>query len=122
MLSARFLLGYAARGALITEAVGAMVIVAVLAYGPRLAVHSIFETAPLRFLGRTSYSFYLYHPLALGAGMAVLTALATRHVMEAHPFVWSAIIAVTTISFTIPLAWASFTWVEKPMVRLGRKF
>jgi peptidoglycan/LPS O-acetylase OafA/YrhL len=121
MLTAQILFGYGSTTSLRLEAIGAAVLITVITYGPRLPIHRILEAAPLRFLGRISYSFYLYHPMTFGLTMACLPAMASHSDTEAHPFLWSAVIAFLSIVAAIPLGWAGYVWVEKPMVRLGRK-
>jgi peptidoglycan/LPS O-acetylase OafA/YrhL len=76
----------------------------------------------LRFLGRTSYSFYLYHPLALGVFVPTLTLMASPSWLQAHPFLGSAAIAITTVGATILLGYGSYVWTEKPMIRFSRRF
>jgi peptidoglycan/LPS O-acetylase OafA/YrhL len=121
MMSARLLLGYGSLWSLLVEGTGSAVLIGVLAFGPRLAAHDIFETKPLRFLGRISYSFYLYHPLALALVVPWLTWVLSEAALAAHPFVGSMAIALISVALTIPLAMASYTLVERPMIAVGRR-
>jgi peptidoglycan/LPS O-acetylase OafA/YrhL len=122
MLSARFLLGYASRWSMLIEGAAAAALVGLLACGPRLAVHNLLEWHPIRFLGRISYSFYLYHATTLAVLVPVATWYVTASRLTAHPFLSSLIVAATATAFTIPLAWLSYNLVERPMMRLGRRF
>jgi peptidoglycan/LPS O-acetylase OafA/YrhL len=73
-----------------------------------------------RFMGRISYSFYLWNFPVLYAlttfGFAVISAdhwLQTPNVMAGVLFIVSALI-------TIPVAWLSYRMVELPMIRLAK--
>ena len=121
MMSARLLLGYGSLWSLLVEAIASAVLVGVLAFGPRLAVHDVLEVRPLRSLGRISYSYYLYHPVALGLVVPCLGWLLSEAALAAHPFVGSTAIALISVGVTIPLAAASHMLVERPMIAIGRR-
>ena len=59
----------------------------------------------LLFLGRISFSLYLLHPIVMG-------------LVHPHADGFAFIVAVCVL--TVPLAWLSFTYVEKPGIELGR--
>ena len=122
MLSARFVLGYGSKWSLLFEGFASAALIAALVLGPRFTLHDVLEMKPLRFLGRTSYSFYLYHPLALGVFVPTLTLMASPSWLQAHPFLGSAAIAITTVGATILLGYGSYVWTEKPMIRFSRRF
>jgi peptidoglycan/LPS O-acetylase OafA/YrhL len=64
----------------------------------------------VRFLGRISYSFYLLHPIGI--------ALALRSAPEST----AALIFIFAIAYTIPMAWLSWRFIERPfMVRRRSK-
>lgn len=122
MLSARFFLGYGSKWSLLFEGFASAALIATLVLGPRFALHDVLEMKPLRFLGRISYSVYLYHPLALGVFVPILTIMASPSWLQAHPFLGSAAIAITTVGATILLGYGSFVLTEKPMIRFSRRF
>ena len=62
----------------------------------------------IRFLGKISYSMYLFH-------FFVYTALPT---LQLGVWSWPAAIGLTLL-LTIPLAWLGYTLVERPFQRLG---
>lgn len=70
------------------------------------------ELAPLRFIGRLSYSLYLWHLLFFGGGAPSRCT-------------WSLLTALNTPPFhyvcSFLLALASYYFVEKPMIRLGHR-
>ena len=65
---------------------------------------------PVRFLGRVSYSFYLYHAIVI---IAVLHAGYGR--------VPVGVLLVATAFITTALAWVSYAFVERPGIALGRR-
>ncbi len=119
LLFARSILGQGSKYSELVEGCAATVFVAAVVLGPRFALHDILETRTLRFLGRISYSFYLYHPLALYFAFA---AVATSDWMMSRPLIGSAAIALISIAITIPLGCASFSLTERPMIWLSRRF
>jgi len=122
MLTARFILGYGSKWSLLFEGFASAALIAALVLGPRLAIHDVLETKPLRFLGRISYSYYLYHPLALGVFLPVLTIMVSPSWLQAHPFLATAALAIATSAVAIPLGYGSFVLTEKPMIKLSRRF
>lgn len=71
------------------------------------------ELRPLRFMGRISYSIYLWHLFLFGGGAAErcswhLLTLANQ---------WT----VSRYGFSIALATLSYYFIEKPMIRLGHR-
>lgn len=59
----------------------------------------------LLFLGRISFSVYLLHPIVMGL---------------VHPYAEGLAFIVAVCGLTLPLAWLSFTYVEKPGIEMGR--
>ena len=116
MLTARFILGYWSKWSLLFEGFASAALIAALVIGPRFALHEVLEIKPLRFFGRISYSYYLYHPLALGVFVPILMIVVSPSWFQAHPFLGSAAIAITTVGAAIPLGYASFILTEKPMI------
>jgi peptidoglycan/LPS O-acetylase OafA/YrhL len=119
LLLARSILGQGSKYSELVEGCAATVFVAAVVLGPRFALHDILETRTLRFFGRISYSFYLYHPLALYFAFA---AVATSDWMMSRPLIGSAAIALISVAITIPLGCASFSLTERPMIWLSRRF
>ncbi|MGV1985572.1 acyltransferase family protein [Agrobacterium sp. 22-221-1] len=97
----------------------ASVFIACLAFGDR-GINHAFDRAPLRFLGRVSYSFYLLHPLSL---MVIFSNswIPNDLVSQGVPrwAVASGLLVASTLA-VIPLAYLSYRFVELPMIRWAR--
>lgn len=96
-------------------------LVCYVAFGPSPAVARALNRAPIRFLGRVSYSFYLLHPLTLTViwnrpqlWQPILEAGVPRLVLLVA-------LAIATVAAVLPLAWLSYRFVEQPGVELGRR-
>ncbi len=68
---------------------------------------TVFGSAPLRFLGRISFSLYLVHVPILSAGVHVFGDA------------WSALLVTIPLAFLV--AWAFTRWIEEPSARLARR-
>jgi peptidoglycan/LPS O-acetylase OafA/YrhL len=119
LLMARFVLGYGSPWALLSEGFASAAIIALVVTGPRGRVHDFLRRPMLRFLGRISYSYYLYHPLMLQLTAATLVAFSPAGWLVTHPMTGALITAVAVVILTVPLAWWSEVWIERPMARLG---
>jgi peptidoglycan/LPS O-acetylase OafA/YrhL len=121
LLGGRFVLGYWSRASLGVEAIGATLIVAIVAYGPDLRALSLLDGRIVRFLGRTSYSFYLYHPPFLSLGVPiVMWSLSSTSLAVRYPLAVGFLIALVTVPPSLVAGKLSFDWMERPAVRWGR--
>jgi peptidoglycan/LPS O-acetylase OafA/YrhL len=122
LLGARFVFGYWSRASLGVEAIGATLVVAIVAYGPDLRALALLDGAVVRFLGRTSYSFYLYHPVFLSLGVPiVMWSLSSTPLATSYPLAVGFLIALATVPPTLVAGKLSFDRVERPAVRWGRR-
>ena len=73
--------------------------------------------APLRFLGRISYSLYLVHwPIFY---LCALLAVSFRPIMPTH--IWGNLaVTVTSVIIAVGLAALSYRFVEAPSIRAGK--
>lgn len=115
ILFSRAILGYASSLAILLEgAACTYAIVAVAIGGQRL--NQYLDTRVLRFCGRISYSFYLYHPLLLRlVGFGIVYRLIPGTDVVSAPF-----LVVSTIAATLPVAGVSYRYFERPFQRLNR--
>ncbi len=102
----RFLL----QAALVTVAVGWV------AKAPGGAARLLLEAPPSRFLGRISYSFYLWNVPVFG----IMLALVGSQLANAHPLQIGLAVGAAAALVTIPFAHLSERWLERPCIALGR--
>jgi peptidoglycan/LPS O-acetylase OafA/YrhL len=79
-----------------------------LAASDRIVAHPFLGRGPLAFLGRVSYSAYLYHLLVLALWNAYMPTLG-----------WLSLPLFLAVVVTI--AWISWRWVERPFLRRYRE-
>jgi peptidoglycan/LPS O-acetylase OafA/YrhL len=79
---------------------------------------SIFVNSATLFCGRISYSIYLIHsPVVF-----YLTPVYRRIYASGSPLSAKFVIcAAVTLGVVLPLAWASYRWIELPGMRLGKR-
>jgi len=77
----------------------------------------LLNLAPLRWLGRVSYSVYLVHILVLDAVMAIVLHFLPR----VHRSVFLEIVLPSTIVATLLLSGFTFRLIEQPGMRLGKR-
>jgi peptidoglycan/LPS O-acetylase OafA/YrhL len=121
MFSARLLFGYASRWAILIEGLGCAGVVGVLARYHGLRLRAALETSPIQFLGRISYSFYLYHAMALAVVLSGSLRLLPTGV-EPASVPGTLILALWSVAATTAMAWTSYNLVERPAMRIGRRF
>jgi peptidoglycan/LPS O-acetylase OafA/YrhL len=99
---------------LFADALGSTLLLAGLLGSAGRGPFVLLERAPLRFLGRISYSLYLFHPLVLyPVGQLVATQLPPGVLANA-------LVVVAGIAISIALAAVTYELIEAPMIRLGR--
>jgi len=67
------------------------------------------ETRPFQFLGKISYSFYLWHAPVIGAAKRLVSALI---VPQIGAYAGLACLIFGSLALTVPLAWAAFEVCE----------
>jgi peptidoglycan/LPS O-acetylase OafA/YrhL len=81
----------------------------------------LLDRPAMRFLGRVSYSFYVYHYLVLGFLIQGATRLFDATTLTREPLLPQIAITLLTIVLTLPLSAISYRWVEQPMISVGRR-
>jgi peptidoglycan/LPS O-acetylase OafA/YrhL len=104
----------------LTECLGALVIIAALVYGPELKVYRFLDLPVVRFYGRISYSFYLWHFFCL----YLVSRLALRHMplqfMSESPISCEAGVWFGSTLLATAIAYASYRMVEQPYIRFAK--
>lgn len=91
---------------------GAVVLLAIAWSGRRAPHAALLRLSPLRWVGTISYGLYLYHlPVLFAFGRPELDADTTSARMR----------ALLAIAATFAVAALSFRFVERPLIRLGRR-
>jgi peptidoglycan/LPS O-acetylase OafA/YrhL len=100
------------------DAIVSAQIVAYVIATPRVAS---FLRAPLLVgLGDTSYSFYAYGQIVLAASAFGLFRISTSPWWEIRPALFILSALAIALAIAIPMAWASYRWIELPGIALGR--
>ena len=94
---------------LLLESIGAGLLIFLIAASGGDRLFAALDFTVVSFFGRISYSFYLLHPIGLW--------LAIRTVPPS-----SILFFVFGVAYTVPLAWLSWRFVEKPFIGRGRRF
>jgi peptidoglycan/LPS O-acetylase OafA/YrhL len=71
----------------------------------------------LLLIGDTSYSIYLFHYVVL----CILAKMFAVIHLDLDLVPLSLLLASMTCLITVPLAWASYTYIEKPGIALGKR-
>lgn len=71
-----------------------------------------FRSTRLVFLGTVSYGIYLWHPIVMMWFEELL--------VDWTPRGRAIVLTLVVTAVTVPIAMASYYWVERPMIRLGR--
>jgi peptidoglycan/LPS O-acetylase OafA/YrhL len=121
VLNARAVFGFFDKWALLVEGFGSAAVVLLLAAGPRTSAHQLLEWHPIRFLGRVSYSLYLYHATTLAIIKPVVLWAMTDAGIKASPYFAASITVVAGVLTTIPLAWAAYVYVERPAIQYSAR-
>ena len=115
LLSSRFIFGYGSKWSVFAEGLGATLLVAGVVFGPRWSLHQLLNWSGARWLGRISYSFYLYHPLV------VPFAVFSFGWTPANPLILASKYSILIVGLTLPLAWTSWRYVEQLAVLPQRR-
>jgi exopolysaccharide production protein ExoZ len=92
---------------ILAEALSSGVLILSIAANPGSRVFDLLRLRPIGLLGQISYSFYLLHPIGL--------SLANRMSGDS-----SLTLFLFGLSFTLPMAWALWRFVERPFVALRK--
>jgi peptidoglycan/LPS O-acetylase OafA/YrhL len=112
MIFARHLIGtHLATTANIAIA-SAAVVVSMLFYNKAGALGRLLSVPPTVFLGTISYSLYLLN--------VALLIVMSKTIGYASTIAGALIEGVVIATLTIPLAWASYRWIEQPAIAYGR--
>ena len=96
----------------------AALLVAMIYYRKAGALGAYLARPASVFLGRLSYSFYLFNALFIGILNSVARNVPAWHL---HPILIGLVLGTLISALTIPIAWFSERFLERPFIRLGRR-
>ena len=79
---------------------------------------SLASITPLRWLGRISYGFYVFHILL----QPIFDAIAQHTTHTSYGSAFQTVRLVAAFPITIAVAWLSYEFFELPLLRLNRRF
>jgi peptidoglycan/LPS O-acetylase OafA/YrhL len=100
------------------DAIVSAQIVAYVMVTPRVA--NFLRASLLVGLGDISYSFYAYGQIVLAASAFGLFRISTTPWWEIHPALFILSALAIGLAVAVPMAWASYRWIELPGIALGR--
>ena len=119
LMLARLLLGHWSKWSVLVEAIASTGLIAALVLGPKGLAHGALSSSASRFLGRVSYSFYLYHPLALMVAFPLLWH-SWQGWMEQNPILSSTLLAAVSVPPALLMGLISYRLIERPVIAIGR--
>jgi peptidoglycan/LPS O-acetylase OafA/YrhL len=114
-IAARPMLGYHAQASILIEAMCCTAALALIVGADNSSLMTFLHRTAVRGFGRISYSYFLIHFPVLWAFLRLAPDLPLSAVPSGL-LIWAAVIMVT-----VPLAVASYLWIEQPGIALGRK-
>jgi peptidoglycan/LPS O-acetylase OafA/YrhL len=79
----------------------------------------VFVNPATVFIGRISYSIYIFH-FAVLKWLTVFILAHYPHVF-AHSYVYFFVVTFLVVCFTLPLAWCGYQFIESPAINLSKR-
>lgn len=100
-----------------TQKICGSLLIAMIYHDQAGVLGRVLQFRPSLFLGRISYSFYLFNV----AFVEILCASLRQYPsLVAHPLEVGAMASLVVVLATLPVAWLSLLLIERPFIRLGR--
>lgn len=122
MLGGWLVFGYESRTALLVGGFGCAGLVGILALERPSGLRTFLDWGPVQFLGRISYSFYLFHTLSVVTVFTASPLLLQPFGFAVRSIEGYLVLVIAATAMTIPMAWASYVLIERPAMRLGHRF
>ena len=106
---------------ILAEAAGAFIIISLIVASEGRQPFRSLERPLMRWNGRLSYSFYLWHFFIMTIAVRALYARLPADAMRQFEIPIIVATAVVTIAVALGIAQLSYTWIEMPSVALGRR-
>ena len=112
----RHVVPYQSITALVAQTISCVILVGTTAYATLPLLTALLQSKGVQFLGRTSYSIYLLNVFTLFCLWSIPElSTPTRYAVEI-----GMIIGSVSLLITLPFAYASERWIERPGIALGR--
>lgn len=105
----------------IAESLGTFSILSLIVWCNKPDVFRILEHPVLRWNGRLSYSFYLWHFIVLTIVTRQLYASLSPETMHRYEIVIFTVTILGTAALALGIAQLSYSFVERPFISVGRK-
>jgi peptidoglycan/LPS O-acetylase OafA/YrhL len=106
---------------ILAEAAGAFIIISLIVASEGREPFRSLERPLMRWNGRLSYSFYLWHFFIMTIAVRALYARLTADAMHQLEIPIIVATAVITVAIALAIAQLSYRWIEMPSVALGRR-
>jgi peptidoglycan/LPS O-acetylase OafA/YrhL len=103
--------------ALIAQTISCIILVGVVAHSKAPTINSILKSKAAQFLGRVSFSLYLLNVLVL----ICLWSIPGLSTPTVHAIEVGLLVGFVSLLITLPFAYASERWIERPGIALGRR-
>jgi peptidoglycan/LPS O-acetylase OafA/YrhL len=104
--------------ALIAQTISCVVLIGAVAYSDASLINSILKSKTAQFLGRVSFSLYLLNVLVLFC----LWSLPELSTPTVHAVEIGMLVGIVALVATLPFAYASERWIERPGIAWGKWF
>jgi peptidoglycan/LPS O-acetylase OafA/YrhL len=112
---------YAHQLILLSMAIAAFGIVSALAWTSSRAIEAVLLNPAARWVGRVSYSFYLWHALIMFAVVRLELAMLPGELFGRWDQVLRGLTFLVSSSLALAMAGLSYRWIERPFIALGRR-
>ncbi|WP_172458124.1 acyltransferase family protein [Legionella quinlivanii] len=120
-LLGRALLPVAAIPGFFFQVICLAIFISLIAYGGQSTfVHRFLENKYSQFLGKISYSYYLLNVAVMWVFVFSPYTLANTDEFSQSPFFYGFVYAFLIMALSIPFAYISYMYVEKPFIRFGK--
>jgi peptidoglycan/LPS O-acetylase OafA/YrhL len=103
--------------ALVAQTISCIMLIGAVADSNGAVVNSILKSKSAHFLGRVSFSLYLLNVLVLFCLWSI-PSLSTSTVYAVET---GLLVGIVALLITVPFAYASERWIERPGISLGRR-
>jgi peptidoglycan/LPS O-acetylase OafA/YrhL len=103
------------------EALGAFSLISLVVSCDKAAPFRVLDHPLLRWNGRLSYSFYLWHYFILTMAVRGLYLAFSPALLHENEVVVCALTAAVTVAAALAVAQLSYSWIELPFIDLGRR-